>query len=237
MSETKNTKDYGRFSFFEENRQVTRNFVNRLKHSFQERDIGERYPIIVDSSYRIYDGQNRFTARRELGLPIFYQVDDTLTIADIGRISANVKKWVPGDWLKYHLVRNENSMYKVYAGFRRRWNLNHTVALTMLNHGEYTKGMFEDFKAGKLVIRDINLGNEYAKIATEIRDQMHFSLSKSWYVAIVHIANMDQYNHTRMMKKLGKYTSRMRPCTKWQDCVRELEGVYNWRTSAYVRFI
>ena len=163
MSETKTTEDYGRFSFLEENRNVTRNFVNQLKRSFQERDLGERYPIIVDSSFRIFDGQNRFTARKELGLPIFYEIDDSLTIADIGRISANVKKWFPSDWLKYHLVQNENSAYRIYSGFRKRWNLSHTVALIMFNNGDYTRGMFEDFKSGKLAVRDINRSNRYAK--------------------------------------------------------------------------
>ena len=235
--ETKMTFDYDQFSFVTENRDVTRNFLNQLKRSISRKDLGERYPILVDSSYRIYDGQNRFVARKELKLPIYFQIDDHLTIDDIGRVSANVKKWTPADWLKYHLAIGENLQYKVYQGFKKRFNLSHTIALTMLNHGEYTRSMFDSFKEGSLTIPNINEANRLAIRCVEMRDLVPFPLSKVWFVAMVNIITHPDYNHKRMITKLGKYSGRIRPVTKWQEAARELEGVFNWRSQAFVRFI
>jgi|TARA_R110000824_G_scaffold98780_5_gene235514 hypothetical protein len=237
FSVTKMTMDYTRFSFLDENRKVRKPFVRQLKRSLLKKDLGEKYPILVDSKYRIYDGQNRFVARMELSLPIFYQVDDSLHVNDIGMISQNVKKWAPNDWLRYHLARDENDSYKIYAGFKRRFKLSHTMALTMLNSGFYTRVMFDEFKDGTMSITNINEANELAKLSGDIRALVPFTLNKSWMIAILSILTHPEYDHKRMCKRLTKNSSKLRPCSKWQECVRELEGVYNFHSKTFVRFI
>ena len=236
-AQTKMTMDYSLFSVLDENRKVTKPFVKQLKRSLRKKDLGEKYPILVDSDFRIYDGQHRFVARMELGLPIFYQVDDALHVNDIGMVSQNVKRWGPQDWLKYHLAKNENSAYKIYAGFKRKHSLSHTMALTMLNHGTYSKAMFDEFKDGSLAIPNINEANELATLSGDIRRLMPFSVNKSWMMAILNILTHPEYNHERMCKRLSKYSQKLRPCSKWQECCRELEGVYNFHSQSFVRFI
>lgn len=69
------TKEYDRFSFLTANRPVDYNHVNKIKKSLQEYGFLDSQPITVNNEMQIIDGQHRFVACKEMGLPIkFVQV-------------------------------------------------------------------------------------------------------------------------------------------------------------------
>ena len=68
------TTCYSRFSFLDNNRIVKRSHVDKLKKSIKEIDLTKCNPIKVDVNLRIIDGQHRYQACMELGLPIYYVV-------------------------------------------------------------------------------------------------------------------------------------------------------------------
>ena len=79
---TKETTDYKRFKFLINNRQTARNHINRLKDAITKNpDILSVQPILVNEKMEIIDGQHRFTAASELGLPIHYTVVKGLDIS------------------------------------------------------------------------------------------------------------------------------------------------------------
>ena len=65
------------------------------------------YPIMVDADMRIIDGQHRFYACKELGLPIYYvvknDVDPEQAMITLNQTS---KKWEMMDWLRYRANKN-----------------------------------------------------------------------------------------------------------------------------------
>lgn len=117
MNKIYSTKDYSRFSFIENNRIVKRSHVNEFKEEIKENDRTMCYPIVVDPNLRIIDGQHRFHACMELGLPIYYVVDDNGD-AEQAMINCNKinKKWEMMDWLRYRANKN-GGCYKMLLDF------------------------------------------------------------------------------------------------------------------------
>ena len=70
--EIKKTTDYTLFKKLEGNRDVVR--TNALVKSIKEFDLTMYSPIIISEELRIVDGQHRFEACKQLGLPIYFIV-------------------------------------------------------------------------------------------------------------------------------------------------------------------
>ena len=117
MKKILSTKDYSLFSFIENNRIVKRSHVNEFIEEIKKDDMTMCFPIVVDSDLRIIDGQHRFHACMELGLPIYYVVDDD-DDAEQAMINCNKinKKWEMMDWLRYRANKN-GGCYKQLLDF------------------------------------------------------------------------------------------------------------------------
>ena len=117
MKKIYSTKDYSHFSFLENNRIVKRSHVNDFKEEIKKNDRTMCFPIVVDPNLRIIDGQHRFHACMELGLPIYYVVDDD-DDAEQAMINCNKinKKWEMMDWLRYRANKN-GGCYKQLLDF------------------------------------------------------------------------------------------------------------------------
>lgn len=71
------TQEYDKFSLLSANRDISKGHVQSLKASIEKLgNITEKVPIIVNQNLEIIDGQHRFQALKELGLPVFYIVAD-----------------------------------------------------------------------------------------------------------------------------------------------------------------
>lgn len=111
------TKDYSRFSFLDNNRIVKSSHVEMLKKSIKNIDLTKYNPIKVDANLRIIDGQHRFHACMELGLPIYYVVLNGVDAEQAMIIdNQNNKKWEMMDWLRYRANKN-GGCYKQLLDF------------------------------------------------------------------------------------------------------------------------
>ena len=65
--------NYDEFRTLNANRNVSENHVKQIKAAIETvGNLTEVVPIIVNENKEIIDGQHRFEACKELGLPIFY---------------------------------------------------------------------------------------------------------------------------------------------------------------------
>ena len=111
------TTCYSRFSFLDNNRIVKRSHVDKLKKSIKEIDLTKCNPIKVDVNLRIIDGQHRYQACMELGLPIYYVVLNGVDAEQAMIIdNQNNKKWEMMDWLRYRANKN-GGCYKMLLDF------------------------------------------------------------------------------------------------------------------------
>lgn len=92
------TKDYDKFKFLEENREVKKRRVKKIKDSIL--DVGYvLQPILVNENMEIIDGQGRFNACLELELPILYMVEEGKGIEECRRLNLGQENWAIWDWV------------------------------------------------------------------------------------------------------------------------------------------
>lgn len=70
------TKNYDVFTMHASNREINILNIKKIKASLCARNMLHLRPIVVNKKMEIKDGQHRFLAAKELGLEIFYQIDD-----------------------------------------------------------------------------------------------------------------------------------------------------------------
>jgi len=94
------TKNYDQFKILKGNRTVNMLHVEKLKISF-----GRKYllsPIIVNENFEIIDGQHRFVAAKELGLPVYYIAIGGYSLMDIQIYNTNASNWKKKDFLNMY---------------------------------------------------------------------------------------------------------------------------------------
>lgn len=98
--------DYEKFKFLDGNRDVS--------HSDVIEDSCKRFaqllsPIIVNEQYYIIDGQNRFAAFKNLGLPIYYIVAEGYGIKECIELNVSSKNWGIDDYVRSYAKRGYES--------------------------------------------------------------------------------------------------------------------------------
>ena len=74
------TKDYSVFKTPAYQREVNKNYVNKLKKSLRE--TGQIEQVTVDQQGNIIDGQHRVEALKQLGMPVWYCINHALNSDD-----------------------------------------------------------------------------------------------------------------------------------------------------------
>jgi hypothetical protein len=66
------TRDYSLFTLLHGNRKLQKNHVNKITMSIDQKNLMDVSPIVVNEKYEIIDGQHRFMACHNLGIPVTY---------------------------------------------------------------------------------------------------------------------------------------------------------------------
>lgn len=115
------TQDYSLFKKLEGNRGVTRSRAQKIKKSIQK--VGYiTSPILVNEKMEIIDGQGRFEALKDLGLPIEYIQQENLGIRECVAMNVIQSNWNLKDYIlsyaekgvqSYIYIKNIMDKYKI----------------------------------------------------------------------------------------------------------------------------
>jgi hypothetical protein len=232
------TTDYSKFRLVFGNRQLKRSKVIRMREAIKLDNKIKAYPIIVNSSYQIIDGQHRFIALAELGLPVCYIVSNTFKISVIAKNASNQDKWKSDDYLESWCVLGRKD-YIVFRNFMKTYDTNFTVTLVLFN-GRFTGGLYRDFAEGKFsakhhkrAIKWIEMVQDFKSYIQDIHKDRHFVR------AILNCFGHPEYNHKRMLRKMKLQGSSMiKKQMNRLDYIRQIEALYNWHEneSNQIRF-
>lgn len=127
------TMDYDRFKFIDGNRDINKTNKKNIIESFGEQ--GQRYvtnPIIVNEKMEIIDGQHRFEASRELGMPIQYIIVEGIGREAVQDLNRAQLKWALSNFVGFHRVTDESferlfDLLKLYNDVPGKAKLSTTV--------------------------------------------------------------------------------------------------------------
>jgi hypothetical protein len=118
LSLTFSTKDYNKFSFFDENREARANskHVSDLVKCLLQHNFLKTQPIKVTKDFKIVDGQHRFLAAKKAGVEIYYVFDDRDPYKVMIEANTYVKAWGTKDFIRFSAKRgNKNHEIMINA--------------------------------------------------------------------------------------------------------------------------
>lgn len=121
------TKKYDEFKFFEFNRAINPNHVQKLKLAIEQSNDLHLNPLIVTEDLHVIDGQHRLKAAEELGVDVYYLIDNDFDIHKIIDINAVKLNWTLDDFFKYWLHQGK-SEYVELDKFIKTYNLTQSQA-------------------------------------------------------------------------------------------------------------
>ncbi|NJL54137.1 ParB N-terminal domain-containing protein [bacterium] len=129
--EIKKTKDYKIFKFSPCNAVIKKEHVERVAASIKIKNMLHMRPILVNKDMEVIDGQHRLKAAQLLGLPIFYQIDDSLQDEDMGLLNSNARVWKVEDYVHHYAQRGKDHYIK-FREFLNKTGLRLDLALNII---------------------------------------------------------------------------------------------------------
>ncbi len=223
--------DYGMFKRMEGNRAVSRKRTEKIKSSIL--NVGYiPNPIIVNEKYEIIDGQGRFEALKQLGLPVFYSIVPNIGIDECIAMNMNQTNWSVRDYIESHAeTGNVSYVYLLQLLNTYDSHFGLTVILNAItgktdNAQEKVKsGDFQcserEFLHAKEILSYL-LGFE--PIIRKIGGRKEF-----YYMAIRFCHDDPEVDNKRLLEKVTQLQSNLMSVSQAHQAFDQLEQVYNNR--------
>lgn len=229
------TEDYTRFEFNELNRGVDAAHVRKLKKNIK--DIGLVQPITVDSDGHIIDGQHRFHACRELGIPVRYIIQDSMNMEDVVALNNMSKPWSTMDKVQSFAAQGNEHYQKLLDFYQDCKDLDNRISIRVailiaqgsashastnqkkMNIGKGTWEFREDY--------EVALKRLYSLLQFKRWD---FYLKQSFVTAFLRcLRTIDDFDPSELLKRAETHSHMFVYAGTTEETLRVFENVYNYR--------
>lgn len=223
------TTDYDDFKIMHDNRDTSRGHIEALKNAFEEvGNLTSVQPILVNDKMQIIDGQHRFQAAKELGVPVYYTVVPGLGIEEARSMNILHRNWTVEDYAKSYSEEG-NPNYIMYNRLKEDYPFSHSTIIAYTDDGERGKSIFKSFREGKYEIDDIRESTKRLDALVELREAGGLTSNRSFARAVLHCLRNPEYSNKHMARKLKLHPQYIRSLTTVEDNLRMLEEIYNFQ--------
>lgn len=173
------TTDYSIFKFNESNRDINKLNLKKIKESIQKIGFQSNKRILVNENMEIVDGQHRFVACKELGLPIEYEIVDECENLYIN-LNIGSKPLSAIDYVKYYSAKGFNvyiTIHKLYEQYKNKYSITDVACSVSGYHGQSKHGKLSDGTLPQLF--DYAIAEESLYYYTKIKSIPSF---RNWYM-------------------------------------------------------
>lgn len=225
VNQVLSTHDYKKFSFLETNRDLRLQHVQELKESILEHPLDK--PIDVNEKLQIIDGQHRYMAWWELGMPIIYIIHKGWGSKEVPILNTNQKNWLHSDYVKMYCEAGMDDYIK-YKEFSERFGFTHHANIIML--GNQSANRSKDFVDGNFKVTKWMRANIIAKQIIEIKPYYPGYKRYSFVSAYQQLSMDKNFDHQVLMEKMQMQQRKMVDCTTREQYYELLKEIYNYRT-------
>lgn len=229
------TSDYTQFDFNEFNRSVDSAHVNKLKRNIEH--VGLVHPIIVDAGGGIIDGQHRFHACRELGIPIKYIVQERLSMSNVVELNNMSKAWSTLDKVQSYAAQGNEDYIKLLRFYNDCLNVDKRISMrvaAMIAQGSASSVSQENRKGdvgrGTWIFREdyeVALKRLYALAQFKRWD---FYLKLPFVTAFLRcVRTMDDFDPSELLSRAEVHPHLFVYGGTAKEMLRVWETVYNYR--------
>lgn len=246
VNQVNETNDYSMFRTLEGNRHVNKLHVKRLKESFQKAYLLS--PIIVNEKFEIIDGQHRFEAAKQIGVPINFLVAPKYGLKEVQMLNENMKNWKKEDYLNAYCDL-KHPEYLKFRNFMRRFTdfgiaACETILTNKLSGGHESRSSSEFksetnlrgsyairyFQEGELVIPDYDLAVENAEKIMMLKPYYDGFNRNTFVRAMIGIFKIEYYNHAKLLERLSANPTALQHCANVTQYKLLIEDIYNFRS-------
>lgn len=230
--DTQEEKDYKKLSFLKENRPIDRNQVNKLKASIQETGYWDECPIIVDKDMNIIDGQHRFTACQEMGIPIKYIVSKTMDINTLAVINTTQKNWNIGDFVNFY-AHQDNVSYIMLQAFVKENKINPSIAIMLIKNAVSGGSDSAIIKSGNFTVtqKEIKDAQERATRILATVKLMRLPMTDKLVRALVSANKHPQFTFEKFLQKVSIQMDKIYRCQTTAGYLDMIEKIFNFKNS------
>jgi hypothetical protein len=224
------TKDYNKFKFLKGNRDVNEAHLKKIARSMAlNPELLPVRPILVNEKFEIIDGQHRYTAAQQLGLPVYYEIGEGMKASDAIDLNRNQRNWTILDYAKAFATEG-NKNYQTFLDIVSEFKTIAPSTVMVYLRGGQSQGIGTRFRAGEFMIADEDMSRTWLEELQDLQKfNKHFKQNRVALPTLAVFKN-DEYDHERMLSKMALYGDTVfRPYGNAKDIVRSLEDVYNWR--------
>lgn len=194
------TFKYDVFKFVKGNRKPNKKNYSKLVKSMKEEQL--ILPICVNDKFEIIDGQHRFSACRDLGLPVYYYMVNNYGIEQVKRANIVSSNWRKEDYLHLFLEENDED-YVEFNSIIENYDItiSNLLKVFALIQGKNVAAVSYEFENGTFVLDGKHLVIEFLMA---LEDFNFFESYKTiqFISAFMKLYFKDEYDHNKMKSKL-----------------------------------
>lgn len=233
------TKDYDLFKILKGNRKVNQLHVKRLASSFKSHYLFS--PILVNEKWQIIDGQHRYLAAKELGLPIYYIVISGYGLNEAHILNVNTSNWKKEDFLTSYcdlglvpyLQMRQFMLDFPELGFQAAEYLltDNVSGANSRRDIPFTGGRHraKSFQEGEFTIPDLAKSYDNAEKVMMFKPYYDGFNRGIFVCSLLTIFRNENYNHAEMISKLAQQPTALTHCTSTIQYKMLIEEIYNFR--------
>ena len=219
------TFDYSLFKSIDGNRTKNLLHINKLKKSMSVNYLFTI--IIVNEKYEIIDGQHRFDAIQQLGLPVYFIICEGYGLKEVHIINQNSKTWNMDDFLNGYCDLGYAD-YLIYRKFKNDYNLGHNEALVLLS--DVSKGGKNAcFFEGIFKVKNIKDARKNIDTILLVQPYYEGCKRRSFIFAMISLFKNPKFDMNEFLGKLKQQPTALMDLPTTSAYVELIEEIYNYR--------
>lgn len=226
ISSVRETTDYNKFKFLEENREVTKKALTRIRKSV-ERDGWRNYPITVNEKMEIIEGQHTFLYAKEHGLPIRYFVQEGATKKDCQIMNSARTRWNYADYIHYFSKSGDISYKYIELLIKRFSSIPVSTVVNQVVKGDMTKHI----QSGTAQVTTDMYNEAVVRLAYIEKLMPYITIiggrRNVFIESLLLVYDMKNIDRERLATVVQKNCYTMSPASNYEQTLGEIERVYN----------
>ena len=233
MTTTLSTTNYEMFTFRDDNRQGIKLWhVEKLKKSISAKNLLYMAPISVNKDMQIINGQHRYLAAKELGVPLYYIIQEDFKPEDMLAMNTAIS-WTTADVFHFY-CKNGYVEYQKLDKYIKSTGVPVSTALRLVI-GERGNNL-DVFKSGKFVYETDPLkGVEMCKITIDkikkIKGSVkcQFTKSSRFWSSLLRLVNHPDFDQVKWLANLDIQMENLTAKAGSSGYFNMFINIFNWR--------
>lgn len=224
------TYRYDDFRFVEGNRDI--DHADRIKESMMKSGLLIQ-PVLCNEKMEIIEGQNRYTACRELGLPVYYVIQDGIGLDEVKSLNSASKNWTTKNYVHSYAAGDKQLDYIFIEQLMRAypWATNRVLGFAV---HEFIGGTYGTMKSGTFKCSELEYNRAVSVLdyVNQFRENVNgIGGRKEFYImALMFCFFCEEVDNEYLYAKFNKYYKSLSPISDIKSAVLQIESkVYNYQ--------